>query len=243
MKKINKVICSALLVCMVVAFIPIKTHAALASGTKKYVTVGGYYYSYWSSVVSQTSYVQGLGVVGSPNKVNFPTGYYGVNARLYNSSGTLVKSSGWHYNDNSAGGTTYGSGQYYRNGTFYAKSQMKFYNGNGYNTYTSNSSPMISRNQMNMKERINAQGTTYGSDFYAQSEDEAPDLVRVLGKNGVEGYVYAYDLYNEPTNLSEVKDYIKTQNKTYSIPVYDENGMTVIDEFEITNNVIEDVVY
>ena len=81
MKKINKVICSALLVCMVVAFIPIKTHAALASGTKKYVTVGGYYYSYWSSVVSQTSYVQGLGVVGSPNKVNFPTGYYGVNAR------------------------------------------------------------------------------------------------------------------------------------------------------------------
>lgn len=27
------------------------------------------------------------------------------------------------------------------------------------------------------------------------------------------------------------------------IPVYDENGMTVIDEFEITNNVIEDVVY
>ena len=174
---------------------------------------------------------------------DFPTGYYGVNARLYNSSGTLVKSSGWHYNDNSAGGTTFGSGQYYRNGTFYAKSQMKFYNGNGYNTYTSNSSPMISRNQMNMKERINAQGTTYGSDFYAQSEDEAPDLVRVLGKNGVEGYVYAYDLYNEPTNLSEVKDYIKTQNKTYSIPVYDENGMTVIDEFEITNNVIEDVVY
>lgn len=40
MKKINKVICSALLVCMVVAFIPIKTHAAVASGKKSMLLLG-----------------------------------------------------------------------------------------------------------------------------------------------------------------------------------------------------------
>lgn len=40
MKKINKVICSALLVCMVVAFIPIKTHVAVASGKKSMLLLG-----------------------------------------------------------------------------------------------------------------------------------------------------------------------------------------------------------
>ena len=47
----------------------------------------------------------------------------------------------------------------------------------------------------------NAGGQTYGSDFYADSPEQEPDLVLVQADNGKTGYCYSADL-EEPMPLS-----------------------------------------
>ena len=152
-------------------------------------------------------------------------------------SGTLVKSSGWQYNDTALAGRSLNSGSTSTKGTYYAQSQVSFYNGNGYNTYTSNASPRIQRSSVPMitekPYEVNEYGLTYGSGFYAESLEDYPDLIQVIGKNGVEGYVYSKDINLELNTLDEVLDYINSGQSDYTVPVYTEDGITIVDTFEI----------
>lgn len=54
-------------------------------------------------------------------------------------------------------------------GTYYAKSEMQFYNGNRYNSYTSNATPNLQRSLVNIipnnSYEVNENILTYGSDF------------------------------------------------------------------------------
>ncbi|EEO34193.2 hypothetical protein MBAG_03145 [Coprobacillus sp. D7] len=206
--------------------------AADADGSVKYVTVYGHRYSYNSSVYNDSTETWGYGRTSETNSNNVPTGYMGINARLYKSSGTLVKSSGWKYNTKPLGGLSVNSGSTTTKGTYYAKSQMQFYNGNGYNTYTSNATPNIQRAAIHTENyKINKYGLTYGSDYFAKDKNDSPDLIRVLGQNDIEGYVYSNELNKEPKNINEVKNYMNEVKLGYTIPVYDENGENVIDSF------------
>ncbi|WP_349662165.1 hypothetical protein [Lysinibacillus zambalensis] len=100
-----------------------------------------------------------------------------------------------------------------------------------------NASPRIQRSLVPMAPEktyeINENGLTYGSDFYAESLEDSPDLVRVIGKNGVEGYVYSKDINLELNTLDEVLDYINSGQPEFIVPVYAEDGIEVLDTFEI----------
>ena len=52
-------------------------------------------YTYYSSIIKNSSSIFPCVDVSCTKK--WPSGYVGMNIRLYNTSGTLVKSSGWIY--------------------------------------------------------------------------------------------------------------------------------------------------
>lgn len=237
--KITKLLTTALIAIFVtVSCFNVSAFAAVAYSPEKNVTVYGTSYTYYSGVETDSTKTYGKGMVKTANSV--PTGYIGINARLYNDSGTLVSDSGIIYNEialiqmsRSTMTTT--------TGTYYAQSQMHFYNGNGYSKYTSNATPRVQRSlvqlPLNKPYEVNENGLTYGSDFYAESLKDNPDLIRVIGMNGVEGYVYSKDINLELNTLEQVLDYINSGQSNYTVPVYKENGSTVVDTFEINSEI------
>ena len=68
-------------------------------------------------------------------------------------------------------------------------------------------------------------------------------LISAVGEHKIEGYVYTYDLYemsSQPSTPDEAVEYIKEKEKNErnpfykkSIPLYDEDGVTVIGEYRI----------
>ncbi|MGL5694545.1 MAG: hypothetical protein ACRCXA_10745 [Peptostreptococcaceae bacterium] len=85
----------------------------------------------------------------------------------------------------------------------------------------------------------NDSGETYGTYIdKGDGEWEEPDLMAVVGLNNVEGYVRKVDLYdeeNQPNNPEEAIAYMKKIEKEGPriIPVYKEDGKTIIGEYEI----------
>lgn len=235
--KMLKLVTTVLLaICLTMTFFNVSTFAASAYGSEKTVKVYGYSYTYSSSVHNNSTSTWGYGKV-SAGLNNLPTGYFGINSRLYNSSGGLVKSSGLVYNNQGVSGTSRNSGSTSVKGTYYSQAQVRFYNGNGYNIYTTNASPRIQRFSAPMilekSYEVNKNGLTYGSGFYAESLEDSPDLIQVIGKNGVEGYVYSKDINLELNTLDEVVDYINSGQSDYIVPVYTEDGITIVDTFEV----------
>jgi len=87
----------------------------------------------------------------------------------------------------------------------------------------------------------NEMGLTYGSAAFVDFDD-MPDLIRALGTNGKEGYIYAVDWNgDEPNTIEEVviyMDNIRNLNEkgifVRVIPLYAVDGVTVIGEYEIS---------
>lgn len=236
-RTLNLAITMLLALCVTMSCLQFAVYAASAYSNESTATVNGYSYTYYSSVHNDANSTWGYGSASS-NSGNVPTGYIGINARLYNSSGTLVKSSSWTYSDRVLSGLSVPSGSYTTKGTYYAKSQVQFYNGNGYTTYTCNATPNITRVMAAVPQEepyeVNDSGLTYGSNYFSESIDDNPDLIRVIGINGVEGYIYSEDISWEPNSLDEVLDHIGSgEAESYTVPVYEEDGITVVDTFEI----------
>ncbi len=207
--------------------------AATSNGTKKTTTLLGYTYTYYSSIIKNSSSIFPCVDVSCTKK--WPSGYVGMNIRLYNTSGTLVKSSGWIYDEGGAYSWSQPSAGTTKKGTYYSKGQVKLYNGNGYTTYTCNSSPNMTYSSIgNLEYEENVNGLTFGSDYYAQTSAECPDLVRVIGVNGNEGYVYNYELESNVNTPAQAIEYAESCPLVKTINVYAENGQTVIDTFELS---------
>nr|WP_216863708.1 peptidase M56 family protein [Arthrobacter sp. 68b]AKG47363.1 hypothetical protein [Arthrobacter sp. 68b] len=87
----------------------------------------------------------------------------------------------------------------------------------------------------------NTDGDTYG----AENENGTPDMVAVIASNGTPGYVYRTEL--EEANGTAASRTFKSpeealawqearQGKSFSVPVYDATGKTVVGEFVIAAN-------
>ncbi len=187
-------------------------------------------------------------------------GDMGAMARLYNSSGTLKVSSTWSYNTNTGTnkallvytGRNLGSEYYYGQG------QARAYNGNGYNTYTTNRTPNCYLGPILVKAplgqnldtlesleldidtidsslkavRINDNGQTYGSSLFIPEQEL--DLIAAESIDGIEGYILNKDLNEEiPTTREEaIAQMQKNQQEGKKIiPVYAVDGKTVVGEF------------
>lgn len=78
----------------------------------------------------------------------------------------------------------------------------------------------------------NAAGDTYGEAMVAKYLDEDVDLISAIGKNGKEGYIKTADL---PHNIPDYVPY------DHEIPVYESDGVTVIDSFFISSGYTDTV--
>lgn len=81
---------------------------------------------------------------------------------------------------------------------------------------------------------VNDFGETYGPDIY-DSILPGPDLILAEGVNGVKGYVKASDLSPEVKTIEEALAYNKQHKGGRYIPLYLQDGKTIIGEFYISN--------
>ncbi|MDO7788795.1 hypothetical protein [Desulforamulus aquiferis] len=85
----------------------------------------------------------------------------------------------------------------------------------------------------------NSNGQTYGSALYANSPEEEPDLISVLGDHGKSGYALKQDFYGpEPNTPEEALVYMRNRPKVNKINVYATDGKTIIDTYSIFNPTI-----
>ena len=77
----------------------------------------------------------------------------------------------------------------------------------------------------------NDAGLTYGPDIKENTDSEIePDLILVCNEDGLNGYVRANDIKEGAASLDEARHWKK---RSYTIPMYLEDGETVIGEFRI----------
>lgn len=218
--------------------------AFAASSPTQYATVYSHDYSYFNAAVSLATGARAyVSVQNEDGTGGIAAGYMGGNAKLYNSNGIISKSTGMQYTDKYMVGMAWYTDFATWSGSYYAKSQVAFYNGNGYNKFDVNKSPSVNYSSSNsiiqMTEKlviseykINENGEKYGSELYADACGELPDLILAEGKNGEIGYVRNIDLNPEPKTIEEAI----ALNKITEIPLYSSDGKTVIGVFEFSRS-------
>ena len=78
----------------------------------------------------------------------------------------------------------------------------------------------------------NDSGLTYGPDIKENTDlKKEPDLIQVCNEDGLVGYIYASDIKDGAESLEEA---INWEPRTYKVPMYLEDGETVIGEFTIS---------
>lgn len=238
MKKTHRKIGCFLLVVALVAGLVVTAYASEYSSAQKTVTVYDHKYDYWSSINStETTHVMystyGEAVGGTPQ------GYMGLRPRLYSDDGSLVDAMDWHYNNSDYTSTTQLRVLWiYRDGVpgeyYYSRGQAKFYNGNGYTTYTCNASSNIRVPVTARSIQVNAYGEVYGSEIFLEQLGVEADLIQARGNNGNVGYVKNSDL-NFGDDVETPNDAVAVTARAMdrSIPVYASDGKTVIDTFTV----------
>lgn len=81
----------------------------------------------------------------------------------------------------------------------------------------------------------NDAGLTYGPDIkYNTNPAQEPDLIQVCNEDGLVGYIYESDIKDGAESLEEA---INWEPRTYKVPMYLEDGKTVIGEFTIDGSI------
>lgn len=213
----------------------------------KYETANGYNYYFYSYATSiDSSSIYGLTKCMSNGSGNIPIGYMGVYSRLYNSNGTLMTSSDWYYNSSVVAGVGNTTDFIHTSGTYYSKGKVELYNGNGYTQYEAYSTPYLTissssfslcksaskSEDISNSIKVNEKGETYGSEIMADTMGVELDLIAACGTNNTLGYVRSSDLnsskIDNPKNITILKS-------KRTIPLYNEEGITIIGDFEIDN--------
>ncbi len=113
------------------------------SSTKYSGTIYGTNYEYFAWVDNTVYYAGSAILTGSGS--NVPAGYMGAAGHLYNSSGSLCAVSGWQCNGSAAASFSAMTsiGIYYGADYYYGFGYVRAYNGNGYTTLQTASSPVL----------------------------------------------------------------------------------------------------
>jgi hypothetical protein len=103
-----------------------------------------------------------------------------------------------------------------------------------YNAETNEPIPHVSSDYY----EVNEYGQTFGSTLDVMYVSDYPDLVAVLGDNGIRGYAYQTDLDGEQPSCPEeavrmMEERERNGNPPRVINVYESDGRTVIDTFTI----------
>lgn len=231
----KKFIKNGFVVIVVLSMLLSNAFAADALSDDKEVTVKGYDYRYWSVISNnQPGEIYAQTTVCSEGEKEAPEGYFGGQARIYNSNGVLKKSSEWKYNTIPAivPYVIYET----NSGYYYSKGQARFYTGDGYITYACTATPNYAPNKIAsdysaMNIQRNENGEIYGSELFLSEIGVQPDLILAEGANGEIGYVRAEDI-NDSSVTTPQEAILKMEDSTTSIiPLYSSDGVTVIGSF------------
>ena len=224
----------SILLLLLLALFPTAALAASATSTPKTVTLNGHSYSYYTKVATESGNAYAWTYANATNG-SVPTGYMGANSTLYKEGiiPTAVASRDWAYNTSTSSSHTRGCGMTASSGNYYAAGQVRFYNGSGYNTYTANRSPSLTYSGA-----LAAYQSQQFSGLWAVSDDfyqGRQDLILAEGVNGGVGYIRYEDLGFDytPSTPEEAVAYTLSQPDVRYIPVYDKDGVTVIDEYPV----------
>jgi len=77
---------------------------------------------------------------------------------------------------------------------------------------------------------VNKNGMTYGSGIDVDADNAGPELMAAYGTNGAFGYIRASDRDSGAASLEEA---LAGPRGGYTIPLYAQDGVTVIGEFDI----------
>ena len=81
---------------------------------------------------------------------------------------------------------------------------------------------------------INAAGQSFGPQTYSAVLGYEADLVSVIGASGVSGYARRDDLLVPIATTPEEALTVYAVQQVKTIPVYDSDGVTVLDSFSMT---------
>lgn len=238
--RVTRIVSLFLTMVFVVGALAIPAYASTTSATTS-KTVYGTTYTYYSSLGISSYDEFMIGVDVEVNKT-VAEGYIGAKPRLYTSDGTLAKTTDWMYNSFSVEDEMGFTLVYVpdEGGYYYSKGQIQFYNGNGYTTYTCNATPNVSGwSRTNIEVTRNKNGEIYGSEMLLEQIGVKPDLIKAVGQDGTIGYVKATELDNSSVNCPEAAlVYVNNMPQQRVIPLYAEDGETILGEYVIDNTCI-----
>lgn len=221
------------------ALLPATPSLVSATTTK---TVYGYTYTFYSAIGYFHGPFDGIqGATGVETSTGLPTGYIGTRTRIYSSSADLVQINEWEYScENAMGALRFGyhdpssTPEY---SYYYSRGQVQLYNGDGYTQYNCSRTPNLPAEETeSISIELNAAGEIYGSELLLEMIGVEPDLISAVGQNGAEGYIKRTDLdYNLPSNPAEAMEYMANRPARRTIPLYAEDGVTVLGSFVIDN--------
>lgn len=217
--------------------------ASFGYSADTYKTVYGYTYKFGSLIHNEVPYKIGYQtniMVTSADSV--PAGYMGTRAILYRSDGSFIDAADWSYNYYEGSGELQSGTYYATDGYYFSRGQVQIYNGDGYSEFTAKATPNLAPSNGTRSAddryavRRNANGEVYGSDLFLIEIGVEPDLISAVGQNGVKGYIKRTDLdYNLPSNPAEAMEYMANRPARRTIPLYAEDGVTVLGSFVIDN--------
>ena len=121
--------------------IVVPAFAGTAYSSYSYFTDGGYGYRNRAIVTTNTYGAVARTLIGSYPVVTRPAGWYGALARLYNDSGTLVKSNGYIYSSSACVETEIWTSPYTVRDSYKSQGVSKSWTGSAYVGHATWSSP------------------------------------------------------------------------------------------------------
>lgn len=208
-----------------------KAQANVVSGIE-HAYVGGLNYQYYAECINGGSYAKGSASVGTTGGGAVPAGYMGVLPGLWDVNSNLVLAGSWTYTNTRTSLHTVATSSYPYSGTYYGKGAIHIFNGGGYSLFYTNVTPYVQLGLAGTEVCVNSRGETYGSGYF----NDGLDLIRAIGVNGVEGYVRSSDLYGSSPATPE-EAIARNDAGAFTIPVYDAEGVQVIDSFAVCEGV------
>lgn len=213
--------------------------AALGESAVKTITLNGYTYSFDSLIHNEEKGRLAFQTNARVTNSNYlPTGYMGVNARLYSAeSGAMVKESGYYLNQENECFILNSEGYDTSSGYYYSRGIVKLWNGKDYNVYTSERTPDFSSNRAytvssdKISIQRNQKGEIYGSELFLNEIGVQPDLILAQGNNNIIGYVRADELNDDGVYTPDDAAAYMMNRQPRFIPLYASDGETVIGTF------------
>lgn len=235
-KKLMAVILSLIVMVSGISYAEIYTDAGVEprstfTGDDLNFTVNGNKYQAHTGVRKYNDGLYGYSTVMCKDGA-VPAGYLGAHSNLYNNkTGRIEKAGDWKYTTTKVASVTSKTSKTTNEGSYFTKGTVKVYNTSTkeFVGKTLSYSPVITYSEMGLE--LSEEELEERENLY-----ETKGMIAATGEDGKDGYIKESDLYDEANQPKTIEDIPAYEAKyegmtTRSIPLYDNDGETIIGEF------------